>query len=52
MQTLAETGVQARLGREIRELYEKRGQLEANIRAVNRARNIRIEKDALAEIDC
>ena len=33
MQTFAETDVQARLGRETRELYEKRGKLEVNIRA-------------------
>lgn len=50
MQTFAETAVQARLCGEICELYEKRGKLEVNIRAINRARNLRIEKDALVEI--
>ena len=50
MQTFAEAQVQARLCGEICELYEKRGKLEVNIRAINRARNLRIEKDALVEI--
>ena len=31
MRTFADTEVQARLIREIRELYEKRGKLEVNI---------------------
>jgi hypothetical protein len=50
MQTFVETEVQARLCRHIRALYEKRGKLEVNIRAINRARNLRIEKDAQVEI--
>ena len=48
MRTFADTEVQARLIREMRELYEKRGKLEAGIRAVDTARTLRIEKDALA----
>ena len=47
---LADTDTQARLIREMRELYEKRGRLEAGIRAVDKARTLRIEKDALVDI--
>lgn len=50
MRTFADTEVQARLIREMRELYEKRGKLEAGIRAVDTARTLRIEKDALHDI--
>jgi hypothetical protein len=50
MKTLADMEVQARLVREMRELYEKRGKLEAGIRAVDQARTLRIEKDALLDI--
>ena len=50
MRTFADTEVQARLIREMRELYEKRGKLEAGIRAVDTARTLRIEKDALRDI--
>jgi hypothetical protein len=50
MRTFADTEVQARLIREMRELYETRGKLEGTIRAINRAKNLRIEKDALVEI--
>jgi hypothetical protein len=50
MRTFADTEVQARLISEMRELYEKRGKLEAGIRAVDTARSIRIEKDALLDI--
>jgi hypothetical protein len=50
MRTFADTDVQARLIREMRELYEKRGKLEAGIRAVDTARSLRIEKDALVDI--
>jgi hypothetical protein len=35
MRTFADTEVQARLIREMRELYEKRGKLESGIRAVD-----------------
>lgn len=50
MKTFADMEVQARLVREMRELYEKRGKLEAGIRAVDQARTLRIEKDALLDI--
>jgi hypothetical protein len=50
MRTYADTEVQARLIREMRELYEKRGKLEAGIRAVDTARTLRIENDALRDI--
>lgn len=50
MRIFADTEVQARLMREMRELYEKRGKLEAGIRAVDTARSLRIEKDALVDI--
>jgi hypothetical protein len=47
---VADTDTQARLIREMREMYEKRGRLEAGIRAVDTARTLRIEKDALLDI--
>lgn len=50
MKSFADMEVQARLIREMRELYEKRGKLEESIRAVDRARTLRIEKDALLDI--
>jgi hypothetical protein len=50
MKTFADTEVQARLIREMRDQYEKRGKLEAGIRAVDTARNLRIANDALLEI--
>ena len=50
MRTFADTEVQARLIREMRELYEKRGKLESGIRAVDAARTLRIENDALRDI--
>jgi hypothetical protein len=50
MRTFADTEVQARLIREMLELYEKRGKLEADIRAVDTARTLRIEKDASRDI--
>ena len=50
MRMFADKEVQARLMREMRDLYEKRGRLEAGIRAVDTARTIRIEKDALVDI--
>lgn len=50
MRTFADTEVQARLIREMRELYEKRGKLESGIRAVDAARTLRIEKDAFRDI--
>jgi hypothetical protein len=50
MRTFADTEVQARLLREMRELYEKRGALEAGIRAVDAATKLRIEKEASLDI--
>ena len=50
MRILADMDLQARLIREMRDLYEKRGKLEAGIRAVDTARALRIEKDALLDI--
>lgn len=43
--------VQARLLREIQELYEKRGKIEADIRALEAKSKLQIEKAALQEID-
>jgi hypothetical protein len=51
MPTFTDSEVQARIFREMRELYEKRAKLEAGIRAVDIARNLRIEKDASFDID-
>ena len=51
MKTFVDMELQARLIREMRELYEKRGRLEAGIRAVDTARTLRIEKDALLDIE-
>jgi hypothetical protein len=51
MPTFTDSEVQARIFREMRELYEKRAKLEAGIRAVDIARNFRIEKGASADID-
>jgi hypothetical protein len=50
MRMFADTDTQARLIREMREMYDKRGRLEADIRAVDTARTRRIEKDALIDI--
>jgi hypothetical protein len=50
MRMLADMEVQARLMREMQELYEKRGKLEAGIRAADLARTRRIENDALRDI--
>ena len=50
MRMLADTETQARLIHEMRELYERRGKLEARIRAADIARNLRIQKDALLDI--
>jgi hypothetical protein len=51
MPTFADPEVQAKILREIRELYKRRAKLEAGIRAVDIARNLRIEKDASFDID-
>jgi hypothetical protein len=50
MRLFADTDIQARLIREMRDMYEKKGRLEADIRAVDTARTLRIEKDALVDI--
>ena len=51
MLMFADKEVQARLLREIQELYEKRGKLEADIRAVDAVSKLRMEKAALEDID-
>lgn len=51
MRTFADKEVQARLLREIQELYDKRGKLEEDIRAVDAVSKLRIEKAALRDID-
>jgi hypothetical protein len=43
--------MQARSLGEIQELYEKRGRIEADIRALEAKSKLRIEKAALQEID-
>jgi hypothetical protein len=50
MRMFADADTQARLILEMRKMYEKRGRLEADIRAVDTARTLRIEKDALVDI--
>jgi hypothetical protein len=50
MKMFADSEVQARLMREIQESYDKRGKLEAGIRAIERARSLRVEGEALREI--
>ena len=51
MPTFVDKEVQARLLREIQELYEKRSKIEADIRALEAISKLRIEKAALQEID-
>ena len=51
MLMFADKEVQARLLREIQELYEKRGKLEADIRAVDAVSKLRMEKAALQDIN-
>jgi hypothetical protein len=51
MPTFVDKEVQARLLREIQELYEKRGKIEADIRALEAKAKLQIEKAALQEID-
>jgi hypothetical protein len=51
MPTFADPEVQARILHEIRELYERRAKLEADIRAVDIAINRRMEEDASFDID-
>jgi hypothetical protein len=51
MSTFADPDLQARILREIRELYEKRAKLEAGIRAIDIAIHLRMEEDASFDID-
>jgi hypothetical protein len=51
MPTFVDKELQARLLREIQELYEKRGKIEADIRALEAKSKLQIEKAALQEID-
>lgn len=51
MPTFIDKEMQARLLREIQELYEKRGKIEADIRALDAKSKLQIEKAALQEID-
>jgi hypothetical protein len=51
MPTFVDKEMQARLLREIQELYEKRGKIEADIRALEAKSKLQIEKAALQEID-
>jgi hypothetical protein len=51
MPTFVDKDIQARLLREIQELYEKRGKIEENIRAVEAKNRLCIEKAALQDID-
>jgi hypothetical protein len=51
MSTYVDKELQARLLREIQELYEKRGKIEDDIRALEARSKLRIEKAALQEID-
>ena len=51
MPTFVDKEMQARLSREIQELYEKRGKIEADIRALEAKSKLQIEKAALQEID-
>ena len=51
MPTFVDKEVQARLLREIQELYDKRGKIEADIKALEAKSKLRIEKAALQEID-
>lgn len=51
MPTFVDKEIQARLLREIQELYEKRGKIEENIRAVEAKSRLCMEKAALQDID-
>jgi hypothetical protein len=51
MSTFADPDLQARILREIRELYEKQAKLEADIRAIDIAIHLRMEEDASFDID-
>jgi hypothetical protein len=51
MRMIADNEVQARIMKEIKELYEKRGKLEADIRAVDALNKHLMETGALRDID-
>jgi hypothetical protein len=51
MSTFADPDLQARILREIRELYERRAKLEADIRAIDIAIHLRMEEDASFDIN-
>ncbi|MEX0805479.1 MAG: hypothetical protein WD688_19495 [Candidatus Binatia bacterium] len=51
MRTYADTEIQARLLKEIKELYERRGKLEEDIKAVDAMSKLRNEKAALRDIE-
>jgi hypothetical protein len=52
MSTFADPDLQARILREIRELYERQARLEADIRAIDIAiQELRMEEDASFDID-
>jgi hypothetical protein len=51
MRTFADKETQAKLLRDIQELYERRGKLEADIRTVDALTKLRIEKAAMRDID-
>jgi len=51
MRTYADTEIQARLLKEIKELYERRGKLEDDIKAVDAMSKLRNEKAALHDIE-
>jgi len=51
MPTFVDKELQAKLLKEMQELYEKRGKIEEDIRALDTKSKLRIEKAALQEID-
>ena len=51
MPTFVDKELQAKLLKEMQELYEKRGKIEEDIRALDTKSKLRIEKAALREID-
>jgi hypothetical protein len=51
MPTFVDKELQAKLLKEMQELYDKRGKIEEDIRALETKSKLRIEKAALQEID-
>jgi hypothetical protein len=51
MPAFVDKELQAKLLKEMQELYEKRGKIEEDIRALETKSKLRIEKAALQEID-